>query len=279
MKWLNMDENPQTEIEFNRQESTESHELIPVETRRIGDEGVQTVDARKLHEFLGSKQDFSTWIKDRIAQYGFVENQDFIVFHKIMENSAGGRPSIEYALALDMAKEISMVERNDQGKKARIYFIACERRAKQAAIDPMQALNDPVAMRGLLLTYSEKVITLQAENAALVPQAEALRRISLADGSLNLTETSKALQITRKKLIRDLSTTLRCIYRRQGNKNWLGRSEKVTQGWVEHKVGTYQLPDGSEAISEQVRLTPKGLARLALFYGREPDLALIGDAS
>lgn len=53
----------------------------------IEHDGKQAVNARELHQKLGSKQDFSTWIKNRIEKYGFVENQDFEVFHKIMENS------------------------------------------------------------------------------------------------------------------------------------------------------------------------------------------------
>lgn len=60
--------------------------------------GQQVVSARELHSFLESKQDFSTWIKNRIDKYGFVENQDFEVFHISVENPNGGRPSIEYAL-------------------------------------------------------------------------------------------------------------------------------------------------------------------------------------
>lgn len=90
----------------------------------------QAVNARELHAFLKSRQDFSTWIKNRIADYDFVENQDFVVFHKNMENPQGGRPSIEYAITLDMAKELSMVERNEQGRQARKYFIECEKRLK-----------------------------------------------------------------------------------------------------------------------------------------------------
>ena len=92
--------------------------------------GKQAVSARELHVFLESKQDFSTWIKNRIEKYGFIENQDFEVFHNFMENPNGGRPLIEYALTIDCAKEISMVEGNEKGKQARRYFIECERVAK-----------------------------------------------------------------------------------------------------------------------------------------------------
>lgn len=78
---------------------------------------IQAVNARELHAFLQNKDHFATWIKDRIAQYDFQENQDFVTFS---ENSEKGRPRLEYAITLDMAKELSMVERNEQGKMARI---------------------------------------------------------------------------------------------------------------------------------------------------------------
>ncbi|MDH7789152.1 phage anti-repressor protein [Ochrobactrum sp. AN78] len=60
------------------------------------------------------------------------------------QNGEKGRPTVECAISLDMAKELSMVERNEKGKQARQYFIECERRAK----DPLAALNAPAAMRG-----------------------------------------------------------------------------------------------------------------------------------
>ena len=63
---------------------------------------VQTVNARELHAFLESKQDFSTWMKNRIEKYDFVENQDFVVFHKKMETN--NATMIEYYITLDMAK-------------------------------------------------------------------------------------------------------------------------------------------------------------------------------
>lgn len=75
------------------------------------DAGQQTVNARDLHEFLESKQEFSNWIKARIQDYGFVEGKDFLI---ILSKSAGGRPSKEYHISLDMAKELSMVELNER---------------------------------------------------------------------------------------------------------------------------------------------------------------------
>ena len=89
----------------------------------IEHDGKQAVNARELHQKLGSKRDFSNWIQDRISKYGFVENQDFEVFNKFVENSKGGRPSKEYALSLDMAKELCMIENNEQGRLFRKYFI------------------------------------------------------------------------------------------------------------------------------------------------------------
>lgn len=90
--------------------------------------GRQLVDARELHQFLESKQDFSTWIKSRIEKYCFNENQDFSRFHKKME--ANNATMIEYALTIDMSKELCMIENNQKGQQARRYFIAMEKKAK-----------------------------------------------------------------------------------------------------------------------------------------------------
>ena len=109
-------------------------ELIKITTN---EEGTQVVSARELHNFLESRRDFPTWIKDRIGKYGFVENQDFEVFHNFGENPSGGRPLKEYALTLDMAKELAMVEGNEKGKQARKYFIECEKRLKEVVTKPM----------------------------------------------------------------------------------------------------------------------------------------------
>ena len=108
-------------------------DLINITSNHIEGEAVQTVDARELHAFLEVGKDFSNWIKDRIDQYGFVENQDFVCSPILASNGRGGHNRIDYHVSLDMAKELAMVERNEKGKEARQYFIKCERLAKSTS--------------------------------------------------------------------------------------------------------------------------------------------------
>lgn len=87
------------------------------------------VNARDLHKFLKVGRDFSNWIKGRISQYVFIENQDFILIRQNgrINGKGGDRRSVEYHLTLDMAKELAMVENNEEGRKVRRYFIRCEK--------------------------------------------------------------------------------------------------------------------------------------------------------
>lgn len=112
----------------------------------------------------------------------------------------------------------------------------------------------------LRLEAANHELALQMEAAK--PKVEALDLIATADGSLNLTEAAKALQQQPRKFNLYLSS-LRWIYKRAGGKRWLGYQDKVQQGLLEHKVETITLADGSERLCEQVRITPKGLTKLA----------------
>lgn len=89
--------------------------------------GKKLVSARDLHEFLESKQEFTNWIKNRIKQYGFVENEDFTIDKFIMRKTW----KHDYIISIDMAKELSMVEQNAKGREARKYFIECEKQLKE----------------------------------------------------------------------------------------------------------------------------------------------------
>lgn len=126
--------------QFNPDES-----LVPVLEGDIGGIVQPVVNARELHAWLKSGEMFAHWIKARIKKYEFLENEDFSL---IWENSqikktgrGGNRRSREYILTLDMAKELSMVENNEQGKIARRYFIRCERELHQANNNLMMQFN------------------------------------------------------------------------------------------------------------------------------------------
>lgn len=96
----------------------------------IEHDGKQAVNARELHQKLGNKRKFADWMKQRIEQYGFVENQDFSSFHNIVKREKGATTVVEYALSLDMAKELCMIENNEQGRMFRKYFIEVEKAAR-----------------------------------------------------------------------------------------------------------------------------------------------------
>ncbi|WP_334319875.1 antA/AntB antirepressor family protein [Gilliamella apicola] len=127
---------------------TDFNNLVPVTETQLNGKLQQTVSAKKLHHFLGVGRDFSTWIKGRIEQYGFIENDDYVVFdspelvNQSIKNKqlnkretvrGGDRRSIDYHLTLNMAKELAMIENNEKGRAIRKYFIRCEEHLKEIA--------------------------------------------------------------------------------------------------------------------------------------------------
>lgn len=106
-------------------------ELLPIHQQDIGGKLIQAVNARELHAFLKVGRDFSTWVQDRIGEYHFIEGIDYTVVETLSSPTSGSakaRPQRvkEYHLVLNMAKELAMVERNEEGRRARRYFIDCE---------------------------------------------------------------------------------------------------------------------------------------------------------
>ncbi len=103
-------------------------QALTITNQFVGDNAKPTINARDLHAWLESKQDFSNWISNRVKQYGFEENIDYLLNKIIVQHESGKKHKNEYHITFDMAKELSMVERNDKGREARRYFIACEQR-------------------------------------------------------------------------------------------------------------------------------------------------------
>lgn len=107
-------------------------DLIKIESKIIGEENTNSVNARDLHKTLEIQKDFSTWINSQIKSLGLEENMDYITFAQKSEN---GRNLKEYIITIDTAKHISMASRTAKGKEVRNYFIEIEKSYNNNSLD------------------------------------------------------------------------------------------------------------------------------------------------
>ena len=178
-------------------------QLIPLHSQTIDGNAVETVNAKELHEFLEVRSKFADWIKNRIEQYDFVENQDFLVVteKKVTMTDAGEKATLikEYAISLDMAKELAMVERTEKGKQARQYFIECERKLRET-----QAKLAPKTYVEALRTLADEVEAHEQTKQTLAiaePKAQYFDKLVERNLLTNFTTTAKEFGIKRKDLI------------------------------------------------------------------------------
>lgn len=216
-------------------------------------------DVRRTLEGMGkSSQPPSGW---------FVERRD--------ENPQNGQPYPSF----DMTRDgFTLLVMGYTGAKAMAYKVRYIQRFNEmeAALKEATAaeavLEDPAKMRYLLLHHVEARMTAEARVAELEPEAAAWARIGKgSDGSLCLTDAAKALQQRPREFFQHLQAR-KWIYKRPGAAHWIGYQDKVQAGYVEHKVTEVTRSDGSGKVVEQVRITGKGLAKLAKDLNVTPDL-------
>ncbi len=187
--------------------------LIKIGSKEVGGSLVQTVNARDLHQFLCVGTAYNHWIARRISEFGFVQDVDFVV--SFLTAEAGGTGRIEHFLSLDMAKEISMVERNDKGKQARQYFIECERRALQSQQSPFSI---PKTLSEALRLAADQAETIERQAIQIEqqkPAVEFVERYTEADGSKGFREVCKLLKANEARF-RDFLLDARVMYRLGG---------------------------------------------------------------
>ncbi len=136
-------------------------EMLPVYEN---EDGEKFVDARELHEKLVSKQEFANWIKRRIDNFGFAENEDFFSFDTIIKRETGATKRKDYMFTLDTGKEIAMVENSEMGRIIRKYFIEVEKRFRQkpkSQLEVLQiAVNQMVEMDKKVKALEDSVSTI-----------------------------------------------------------------------------------------------------------------------
>lgn len=226
------------------------NEIIKLTAQTIGGEPQQTVNARELHARLEVKTEFKDWIARRIKDFDFQEGIDFCSF---LSESSGGRPSKEYAITINMAKELCMVERNDLGRKWRRYFIDCEQQlqtVKQAIAIP-QTL--PEALR-LAADLAEKNQQLLEQAKIDTPKAEWCDRVTAANEHMTITQAAKTLNYPPRKF-KDYLRQIGFIYANSDTP----MQEHIKTGRAVLRYAHYTTSDGNPVEKPYTHITSKGL--------------------
>lgn len=223
--------------------------------------GQLTVSARDLYTYLEVRDNFTDWAK-RMFEYGFIEGVDFIGFFR---ESTGGRPSADYELTIDCAKEISMLQRSERGKEARRYFIQCEKKLKNSKVE---AITKSDLAKMILESEEEKEAALKQLSAANATIEQNKPKVLLAE-ALSASDDSK--------LIKDLAIRLTEIGIPMGQNRlyqWLRENgyllshgeyyNRPAQRYLEAglfsvKAGTY-LDGEVVKLTSTTKVTGKGMA-------------------
>ena len=231
-----------------------------------------TVSARELYDRLNIKSNFTTWFR-RMCEYGFEDGKDF--FPK-MEESTGGRPSEEFAMKIDMAKEICMLPRSPEGKQIRQYFIDLEKawntpeqvfaRALKMADQTISSLKDRCKFLGGQVVEQQKVIE------ELQPKASYYDMILQCKDLIATTVIAKDYGMSAKKfnaMLHDMG-----IQFKQGD-TWVLYSKYQGNGYLKVKTHNYPDSEGVQHSKEHSYWTQKGRLFLYDFLKQDDILPLI----
>ena len=216
----------------------------------------QTVSARELHERLKINTRFNDWFP-RMVEYGFSDGLDF--YSKMSKTENGGRPSKDYDISIDMAKQICMIQRTPEGKAVRQYLIDLEK-----------AWNTPEQVMARALKFADQEIEkLKKSNAGLLEDNKRMKpkeifadAVSVSHTSILVGDMAKLLKqngvdIGQKRLFEWLREKGYLIKRKGSDWN-MPTQKSMDMGLFDIKESTINNPDGSVRINRTTKVTGKG---------------------
>ena len=224
------------------------NELINV---TLNDSHEPVVSGRQLHEALGVKTKYADWF-NRMIEYGFTENQDFLLLKNEQQTGRGGHNKVDHVIKLDMAKEIAMIQRTERGKQVRQYFIQVEK-----------DFNSPEKiMARALLMADQKVNKLEAQIEADKPKVLFADAVSASHTSILVGDLAKLISQNGYKIGGNrLFVWLRengYLIKRKGSDWNMPTQRSMEMKLFEIKESTITHPDGHISVSKTVKVTGKG---------------------
>jgi anti-repressor protein len=210
------------------------------------------ISGRELHERLGVATPYRKWFP-RMCDYGFEQFKDFQQADNFVRLHPGGSPATDHHLTLDMAKELCMLQRTDQGRAVRRYLISIE-----------ASWNNPeVILSRALLIANDRLKKLSSEHglsfqtaSPLLPPAEVPE--TLAESELtHLRETAITMQISEKKMLDFLERNK--VIQRSKFGEWIPADRGLKLGLV------FRRSRLGNRSNKQTYLTAKGRAYINRF--------------
>lgn len=217
----------------------------------LNDSQEPVVSGRRLHEALEVKTPYSMWF-DRMIEYGFTENQDFLLNNFVKQTGRGGHNKVDHVIKLDMAKEIAMIQRTERGKQVRQYFIQVEK-----------DFNSPEKiMARALLMADQKVHKLEAKIEADRPKVLFAEAVSASHTSILVGELAKLLKQNGVDIgATRLFSWLRAhgyLIKRNGRDWNMPTQKSVEMGLIRVKETSITHADGHITVSKTPLVTGKG---------------------
>lgn len=234
-----------------------TQEVVTMNMLTLSPQGSQTMSSREIAELTGKEH--KNVIRDIRQMLDSMDGS--ILSHEEYQEVKDSRGyTSEFLLNKNLTLTLMTGYDVNTRHKINVRWQELESTASQSVLNPanlsrLQLIEMAMQAEQERLVLEHKVETMQ-------PDVDAYTRLAKAEGSLCITDAAKGLGMGQKALHKWLSAH-DWIYRRNGNMNWLGYSDKEKAGYLEHKVMEQSLPDGSTRIREQVRITPKGLTVLA----------------
>jgi putative P1-type antirepressor-phage associated len=224
------------------------NELINV---TLNDNHEPIVSGRQLHEALDVKTKYADWF-NRMIDYGFAENQDFLLLKNEQQTGRGGHNKVDHIIKLDMAKEIAMIQRTERGKQVRQYFIQVEK-----------DFNSPEKiMARALLMADQKVHKLEAQIEADRPKVLFAEAVSASHTSILVGELAKLLKQNGVDMgANRLFNWLRAhgyLIKRNGRDWNMPTQKSVEMGLIRVKETSITHADGHITVSKTPLVTGKG---------------------